>query len=170
MALTKRLEKFHLRLNEEKTKLVSFSKGKMRSGIRQGVFDFLGFTFYLERSRQGKVIPKVKTSGKRLRSKLTKVNHWARQVRNQAPLSMIWKVFRAKLTGHINYYGMTFNSKHMAKFLYRATKILFKWLNRRSQRKSFNWLSLGDSCVSFRCRESGYGILCIPIVAQKISS
>lgn len=94
MALPKRLEKFHLRLNEEKTKLVSFSKGKMRSGIRQGVFDFLGFTFYLGRSRQSKVIPKVKTSGKRLRSKLTKVNHWARQVRNQAPLSMIWKVFR----------------------------------------------------------------------------
>lgn len=44
-------------------------------------------------------------------------------------------IFRAKLRGHIQYYGGT----HVNKFLYEATKIGFKWLNRRSQRKSFNW-------------------------------
>ena len=50
----KRLAKFNLSLNEDKTKLVSFSKVQTRKGIKQGAFDFLGFTFYLGRSRKGK--------------------------------------------------------------------------------------------------------------------
>ncbi len=140
VALIKRLAKFKLKLNEDKTKLVSFSKAKRRNGYKQGAFDFLGFTFYLGRSRKGNVIPKVKTSGKRLRSKLKAVNQWARQNRNKVQLTEIWKTFCAKLAGHIQYFGVTFNARHIDKFLYQATRILFKWLNRRSQRKSFNWL------------------------------
>lgn len=143
VALIKRLAKFDLKLNEDKTKLVSFSKMKRRKGIKQGAFDFLGFTFYLGRSRKGNVIPKVKTSGKRLRSKLKKVNQWARQVRNMARLPDIWKIFCAKLAGHIRYFGVSFNAKYIDKFLYQATRIMFKWLNRRSQRKSFNWDQFG---------------------------
>lgn len=143
VALIKRLAKFNLKLNEEKTKLVSFSKAECRKGNNQGVFDFLGFTFYLGRSRKGRVIPKVKTSGKRVRSKLTKVNQWARQVRNRVPLAVIWKIFRAKLAGHIRYFGMSFNARRVGQFLYQSTRILFKWLNRRSQRKSFNWKKFG---------------------------
>ena len=143
VALIKRLAKFDLKLNEDKTKLVSFSKMKRRKGIKQGAFDFLGFTFYLGRSRKGNVITKVKTSGKRLRSKLKKVNQWARQVRNMAQLPDIWKIFCAKLAGHIRYFGVSFNAKYIDKFLYQATRIMFKWLNRRSQRKSFNWDQFG---------------------------
>ena len=45
-ALSKRLEKFKLQLNEEKTKLVSFDKEEVMRGIKQETFDFLGFTFY----------------------------------------------------------------------------------------------------------------------------
>jgi len=46
---------------------------------------------------------------------------------------------KAKLTGYYRYYGITDNSTMLNKFLFETTKILFKWLNRRSQRKSFNW-------------------------------
>jgi len=105
VALGRRLAKFKLELNDRKTHLVSFSKVQTRKGIKQGVFDFLGFTFYLGRSRKGNVIPKVKTSGKRLRSKLTNVNLWARKVRNMARLPVIWKTFQAKMAGHIRYYA-----------------------------------------------------------------
>lgn len=55
--LAKRLAKFKLKLKEEKTRLVPFSKNKSRQGIKQGAFDFLGFTFYLGRSWQGGVVP-----------------------------------------------------------------------------------------------------------------
>ena len=138
-ALAKRLEKYKLKLNEDKTKMVRFSKSKQRQGIKQEAFDFLGFTFYLGKSRRKAIIPKIKTSGKRYRSKLSKVKDWARQIRNKAPLGDIWKTFCSKLRGHVQYYGVSFNSKAVANFLREAEKIMFKWLNRRSQRKSFDW-------------------------------
>lgn len=138
-ALGQRLEKYKLKLNEEKTKMVSFSKKKTRLGIKQEGFDFLGFTFYLGKSLRGAVIPKVKTCGKRYRSKLNKVKDWVKQIRNQEPLGNIWKTFCSKIRGHVQYYGVSFNIKAVKKFLREAEKIMFKWLNRRSQRKSFEW-------------------------------
>lgn len=137
--LGRRLAKYKLELNEEKTKMVYFSKSKSRRGIKQESFEFLGFRFYLGKSLKGLIIPKLKTSGKRLRSKLSRVTNWVKQIKNKVPLGLIWKVFCAKLRGHVQYYGVSFNSRMVEKFLYCAKRILFKWLNRRSQRKSFSW-------------------------------
>lgn len=139
--LAKRLEKYRLKLNENKTKLVSFSKEAMQRGEKQDAFNFLGFTFYLGKSKRGKVIPKLKTEGKRFRAKLKKVNEWAKKTRNKAPLKVVWKAFCSKLRGHVQYYGVSFNSTRVSSFLFRAVRIMFKWLNRRSQRRSFNWES-----------------------------
>jgi RNA-directed DNA polymerase len=137
--LGKRLTKYKLELNEEKTSMVSFSKRKQRYGIKQGTFEFLGFRFYLGRSLKGLTIPKVKTSGKRFRSKLNNVKAWAKQIKDKKPLGEIWKTFCAKLRGHVQYYGVSFNIRMVMRFIHEAKKILFKWLNRRSQRKSFDW-------------------------------
>ena len=138
-ALGKRLAKFGLTLNEEKTRLAQFSKAKVKQGIKQGSFDFLGFTFYLGKSQKGVIIPKVKTQGPRLREKLKRVNVWAREVRSKAPLKKIWTTFCQKLEGHIQYYGVSFNGRRIRIFRMKAIRIMFKWLNRRSQRKSFSW-------------------------------
>jgi group II intron reverse transcriptase/maturase len=133
--LEKRLAKYGLELNKDKTKLVSFTKSK----DQRGNFDFLGFTFYWGKSRTGQLLPKVKSSGKRMRSKLKKVNDWAKAVRNKYRLKEIWQRFCVKLAGHIRYYGVSFNMQGIKRFTHRAQRILFKWLNRRSQRKSFTW-------------------------------
>jgi RNA-directed DNA polymerase len=135
----KRLAKYRLKLNEEKTRLVQFSKREYKRGKRQQTFDFLGFTFYLGKSRKGITIPKVKTSGKRMRDKLKRVDEWCRKVRNQYRLMQIWKMCCAKLRGHIEYYGVSFNVRNVQIFLHQVKKILFKWLNRRSQKRTFNW-------------------------------
>ena len=137
--LAKRLEKFKLQINEEKTKLVPFDKRAAAQGIRQGTFDFLGFTFYWGKSQYGKTIPKLRTRTKTLRNKLKKVTEWAQQSRNAKPLMEIWKILRAKLRGHIQYYGVSHNSQGVIRFLHETNKIMFKWLNRRSQRNSFTW-------------------------------
>lgn len=137
--LSKRLAKFKLKLNEEKTKLVSFSKRAAAKGIPQGRFDFLGFTFYLGISRKGRVIPKVKTSGKKFKAKLKNITEWSKSIRNRMNLSEIWKTFRAKIRGHIQYYGVSHNTDKVDEFIERATRTLFKWLNRRSQKRSFDW-------------------------------
>ena len=138
-ALIKRLEKFKLQLNEEKTKLVSFDRRAASRGVEQGTFDFLGFTFYIGKSRNGRMIPKVRTRTKTIKVKLSKVTAWIKQVRNRMPLKKIWSLFSAKLRGHIQYYGVSHNSGGVGAFCLRAVRIMFKWLNRRSQRTSFTW-------------------------------
>lgn len=138
-ALAKRLAKYGLKLNEQKTQLVRFSKQGKRRGEKTGSFDFLGLTFYLGRSRRGYITPKVKTSGKRLRGKLKQLGEWAKQVRNGLPLKQIWALFQAKVRGHIQYYGVSFNAKALNAFVCQARRIMFRHLNRRSQRKSFTW-------------------------------
>lgn len=137
--LVKRLEKFKLQLNEEKTKLVTFNKRLARQGVKQETFDFLGFTFYLGNSQTGLVIPKLRTRVKTMREKLKKVNEWAKQIRNERSLKQIWKILKAKLRGHIQYYGVSHNVDKVIQFIRGTKRIMFKWLNRRSQRKSFSW-------------------------------
>jgi len=138
-ALEKRLAKFKLELNKEKTKLVSFSKRAFANGIKQSTFDFLGFTFYFGKSQNGYPIAKIKTSKKRYKDKLRNVKTWIKITRNKYPLTLIWKKFKVKLRGHVQYYGVSHNSEALQKFAYAAERILYKWINRRSQRKSFNW-------------------------------
>lgn len=138
-ALSNRLARYKLKLNEEKTSCVSFSRREYQRGKGQGVFHFLGFTFFWGRTRKGKPIPKVETHGKRMRSKLKNVNEWARDIRNKYRLSHIWKLFCSKLEGHIRYFGVSFNIERVETFVHKALCTLLKWLNRRSQRRSFGW-------------------------------
>jgi RNA-directed DNA polymerase len=137
-ALSNRLVKYGLEMNEDKTKLVKFSKRKQRTE-KQETFDFLGFTFYIGKSQKGFYLIKVKTNSKRFRAKLKKVNDWARTIRNKRPLKKVMEIAAAKLRGHIQYYGVSHNYADVKTFTHRVTEILFKWLNRRSQRKSFTW-------------------------------
>jgi RNA-directed DNA polymerase len=137
--LTKRLDKYKLELNEEKTKQIPFDKRLAAQGVKQGTFDFLGFTFYWGEARSGRIVPKLKTKAKTMKTKLYRVKEWIKGNKDRMPLKELWKIFTAKLRGHINYYGVSHNAGNVSKFLHEATKIVFKWLNRRSQRKSFNW-------------------------------
>lgn len=137
--LPKRLAKYKLTLNEEKTKMVAFSRAKVLKGIQQDTFDFLGFTFYWGKTRAGRIVSKLKTSGKTIKKKLEKVTEWCKTVRNKTRLKEIWGTFCAKLRGHSQYYGVSFNSKRIQKFFAEATRSFFKWMNRRSQKKSFTW-------------------------------
>ena len=137
--LGRRLEKFKLQLNEEKTKLVTFDKKQAAKGVKQETFDFLGFTFYWGIARSGRIVPKLKTRAKTMRTKLKRVNEWAKQVRNEKPMKEIWKILKAKLRGHIQYYGISHNIGQVNTFISEVQKIMYKWLNRRSQRKSFTW-------------------------------
>ena len=137
--LPKRLARFMLQLNEEKTRMVKFDKMKAKHGVMQETFDFLGFTFYYGKTKFGKITPKLKTKPKAMNSKLKKVKQWFKEIRNQKSMKEIWKMFCAKLRGHIQYYGVSHNIKSIQKFLNECKRIAFKWLNRRSQGKSFNW-------------------------------
>lgn len=137
--LKHRLEHCGLRLNEDKSKVVKFSKEELSKGIQQGVFCFLGFQFYLGKSRRGNTIPRLQTDPKRLRKKLESIKDWCTKTSRRHKLLEFWPTICAKLQGHINYFGVSLNLRRLASFIFLSTRIVFKILNRRSQRKSFTW-------------------------------
>ena len=143
--LPKRLGKFGLRLNEQKTGLIAMGKRNAEKMLTMGqhppTFDFLGFTHYWGRSQKGKVRLKRKTSKKRLRRSLGNIGQWLKNNRNMWKLPEIWRRIASKMRGHFNYYGVTDNSRSLRLFRHEVVKLLYKWLNRRSQRRSFTWES-----------------------------
>ena len=138
-----RLNQFHLEIAPEKTKLFEFgmfaqSKAKAR-GERAATFDFLGFTHYCGKTRDGKRFRmKRKTISKRFTAKLVGYKEWLRANRT-LPTAKILKITAAKLRGHFAYYGVTDNSKSINNFRYEVLRTLFKWLNRRGKRGCYTW-------------------------------
>jgi len=141
--LPKRLGKFGVGLNREKTRLLAFGKQQAWQAFRERTplptFDYLGFTHYWGRSRTGKARLKRKTSKKRLRRALVEINAWLRQERNTRKLPDLWQAVAGKIRGHLAYFGVTDNSHALKQFRMAVRRLLFKWLNRRSQRCSFTW-------------------------------
>jgi group II intron reverse transcriptase/maturase len=133
--LPKRLGKYGLSLHPEKTKLVEVNNGK---GKGEQTFDFLGFTHYMSRSRKGKKILKRKTSKKKLKLSLTRLNVWIRNNRHKPVRELITGLNR-KLQGHYSYYGITFNGKSLLHYYHRVRRLLFKWMNRKGGKKPLNW-------------------------------
>ena len=90
------------------------------------------------RSRRGRFVVGRKSDGKRLRKKLKALNARLRELRTQGGNAMVAFVVR-HLRGHIQYYGVSGNVRWVSSYVYSATGLLFKWLNRRSQKRSLNW-------------------------------
>ena len=134
-ALGARLGKFGLALAPDKTHLIRFCRSDLKGS---GRFDFLGFEFYWARTRSGRPGVKRRTSRKKLRASLASFTDWIKGNRSQ-PIGRLMATLKAKYRGYWNYYGVIGNSASMAQFFYRCMRILFKWLNRRSQRRSYSW-------------------------------
>ena len=141
--LPERLKKFGLELSCEKSRLIEFGRGayKKHKGNRNklSTFDFLGFTHYMTRSRKGGVRLGRKTIGRRMRRSLMAVNDKLRRMRNALPFRKLYVHLCRILQGYYNYYGFAGNYATLNRFKYSVERMWFKWINRRSQRKSFNW-------------------------------
>jgi group II intron reverse transcriptase/maturase len=86
-AVKERLAIFGLELEPDKTRLIEFGRfaeenRKHRGGGKPETFDFLGFTHYCSKSRNGKFRMKRKTASKKYRAKLKEMNLWIRRNRN----------------------------------------------------------------------------------------
>ncbi len=60
------------------------------------------------------------------------------------PVKAIIKKMNETLVGYYHYYGITDNYQSLSNFRYRMMRSLYKWLNRRSQKKSYNWKEFND--------------------------
>ena len=140
--LKHRMKYFGLELEEKKSRLIEFGRFAEDNCKRQGkkpeTFDFLGFTHYCSKSRNGKFRVKRKTSKKKFAKKCKEVHRWIGRMRSME-LAEIIKKLNQMLVGYYHYYGITDNSRKISDFRFRVIKSLFFWLNRRSQKNSYTW-------------------------------
>lgn len=141
-ALDGRFAKFGLSLAVEKTKILEFGRFAKENRKRRGegkpeTFDFLGFTFYCGMDGKKRFYRcRVKTSKKKFRSKIKSMKEFIRANRHKPVGWLIMKV-NEKLRGHYQYYGVTDNTREIKNFQNQTKWLLYKWLNRRSQRSSY---------------------------------
>jgi group II intron reverse transcriptase/maturase len=141
--LQERLRKFGLEIAENKSKILEFGRYAEKNREQRGegkpeTFDFLGFTHYCSKSKQGWFRVKRKTSRKKQKAKIAKMKIWIRQ-RMHKPLKETIKTLNRKLVGHYNYYGITDNSKSIHAFYHKVVRQLYKTLKRRTQNHNMNW-------------------------------
>lgn len=145
--LKRRMGHFGMTLEEEKTRLVEFGRYAeercAQRGTTPGTFTFLGFTHYCSHGRNGKFRVKRKTSRKKFAKKCKEVHRLIRDMRTK-PVEEIIKKLNQILVGYYHYYGITDNIQSLSNFRYRVTRSLYKWLNRRSQKKSYSWEAFND--------------------------
>ena len=136
-ALPERLSKFNLRLAEEKSSLVKFNRWEPDES---GKFTFVGFDYYWARTRKNRNRTTIRrrTTKKKYESSLAGMKDWIKRARSW-PLKMILSSLRKRLRGYWNYYCVNSNSAMNWHYYSAVTKLVFKWLNRRSQRKSYTW-------------------------------
>jgi RNA-directed DNA polymerase len=140
-ALTERLNAYGLKLHEAKTRIVPFSPRKFQGN--SGVFEFLGFLHYVGYTRDKIACLKRRTSSKKMRMMIRRVGEWLKENRSRCKLPDIHKHLSSVLRGHFNYYGVNDNIRSMESYLYFVKRLFFKWINRRSQKKSMTWGQFG---------------------------
>ncbi len=150
-ALSKRLERFGLKLAREKTRCLAsgrFARGNAyRRGEKPREFTFLGFTHYCGKTKKGHFKVKRRTSSKKLGRSLREFSEWARRARCRLRKGEMLKRAKVRVQGHLNYYAITDNAQGCTRYVYRARRILYKWLNRKSQRKAYNWAQYNQALI-----------------------
>lgn len=134
-----RMQEYSLQLSREKSGIKYFSRHRKRESDR---FNFLGFEFRWGRSRRGWNRIKLRTSRKKLKASIRSFADWLCRNRNRKVRWLLWQS-NNRLRGYYGYYGVTDNIGSLRQVFRAVRRLLFKWLNRRSQRKSY-------TCRQFR--------------------
>jgi group II intron reverse transcriptase/maturase len=143
--LNERLGEFGLEVCPEKTRILPFSRSPLKESE---TFDFLGFEFRRAISRKFRPIIRRRTSRKKLKASIAAFTEWIKTNRNKK-ISKLMTTLTSKYRGYWNYYGVIGNYDSLKTLYYQTRRILFKWLNRRSQRLSYNWAGFKDLLNQF---------------------
>ncbi len=150
-ALPERLGKFALTLAEEKTRCIEFGRyarsNARRRGGKPAEFTFLGFTHYCGKTKKGYFKVKRRTSRKKFGASLRAFSDWARGARSKLTKGEMLRSASRRMKGYLNDYAITDNVPWCTAYIYRATRILYKWLNRKSQRKAYTREQLRQALI-----------------------
>jgi len=143
--LIKRLETFGLSVNESKTKIIPcgsrVAREYAKARKKMPTFTFLGFLHVWGKSKNRKRNEifwrmKRRTDPIRYRKKLADMKtHLMRYRHSKRLIPYTISVIR----GYMNYFAVNDNIYRIGSFLTIVKRLLFRALNRRSQKKSYNW-------------------------------
>lgn len=141
--MQQRLGKYGLEIETSKSRLLEFGRYAKERRRKRGegkpeTFDFLGFTFHCGENQAGNFCVIPRTSRKRYRAKIKEMKLWMRKQLMQ-PLKSVMQTLNRKLVGHYRYYGVTYNVQMLIKYHFNTTLMLYRMMNRRSQKRSYNW-------------------------------
>ena len=142
--LKERLRLFDLTLHPRKTRLIRFGRFAARQCRQRGegkpeTFDFLGFTHFCTRSRNGaSFVLGRRTIKKRMREQL-KITKTELRKRLHRSIGETGEWLNRVLTGHLNYYAVPGNGQSLGWFFYRVRWQWLRALRRRSQRSRMDW-------------------------------
>ena len=136
----KRMERFGLALHPDKTRRLPFRRPPKSppSGKGPATFDFVGFTFYWARSRNGHWWMACKTRRASLRRAKTSIYDWCRRHRHWSIKDQHAALHR-RLRGHFHYFGVSGNYNSMMRLVEATKRAWYKWLRRRSPRTRLHW-------------------------------
>ncbi|KFB75331.1 group II intron reverse transcriptase/maturase [Candidatus Accumulibacter cognatus] len=145
--LTERLAVFGLEVEPSKTGLLRFgsraaSDCQKDGSKRPSTFDFLGFTHYVGKSRRGRFVLGRRSQRTRIAKKLKEVSDRLSALRVKGGRAMM-DYAKRHLRGHLAYYAVSGNARSIRTYAYRISRLLFKRLNQRSQRRSVAWDRFG---------------------------
>ena len=142
-----RLAGFGLELHSEKTRIVEFGwfaeqNRKERGKRRPETFDFLGFTHFCTKTREGRFKLGRKPARKGMTRKLKEIGEILMKRRHHD----IWEVGRwlgKVLNGWLNYFAVPGTSRWLELFRHQLLRLWMKAIRRRSQRAiRFSWKRL----------------------------
>ncbi len=156
--LKERLKKFNLELAEDKTKIIMFGRyaegdTKKKGRGKPSTFDFLGFTHYCSRSADGKRFRvKRRTSKRKKKASEKKISKWIKENMHERARWLVYELNR-RLTGYLNYYGITDNGKQIQKMRNYIIKVLYKTLRRRSNKNKLTWESFNKMLDFYKLKK-----------------
>jgi group II intron reverse transcriptase/maturase len=144
--LPERLREFDLEVAPEKTHIKRFSRFHPS---RTRNFQFLGFEFFWGVDRNGEPRLKRQTAAKKHKAMMTDIYCWIKNNRSKR-LNILMPMLRRKLIGVQNYFALPDNGRSVSSLYNHVLHCLYKWLNRRSQKRSFNWNGFKDMLRYFQ--------------------
>lgn len=138
--LHQRMARYGLTLHPDKTRLLDFRRPPkdQTTGKGPGSFDFLGFSILWRRSLRGTWSVAFHTRRARLGRAIRLVYDWCRGHRH-LPVKEQHVALVRRIDGHMNYFGVSGNTRSLHRLLFHARRAWCKWLGRRSQRARMNW-------------------------------
>ncbi len=144
--LRERMNKFTLTLHPEKTRLIEFGRyteirRREHGKGRPETFDFMGFTHYCGKTKQGKSYVWRKSIRKRVKLKLQEIREYLIRNRHK-PIPETGNWLNSVLNGYYNYHAIPGNIRTLEIMRRECARAWLFALKRRSQKSRMTWEKL----------------------------